>query len=277
MLRNMWNPKQILHYIHLDEHDDRILNMFVQFIVVMKNGNSTPPIPCSPFQETHGFRRIRNRLAQSTAGAVFRTGSVDTVLSQSENRTPSRRRTFRRNRNATLARSQCEATCTSVLEHIELLAELCSVRGDDEDASPSSLRSVDVDDLRPTPTRSLAMRDHDSRRLCVSQQAAGPRPPFIVRVVCVGRVSVYTSRNGLMCVCVRSLQRSQRVYIASRASNRHLSYSVHSRTDTYTLMHGVSLLMMLMSNLPEHKVCYSNPNKKTVLPTKPFFRERAHV
>ncbi|KAI9581486.1 hypothetical protein GQX74_012811 [Glossina fuscipes] len=29
------------------------------------------------------------------------------------------------------------------------------------------------------PTRSLAMRDHDSRRLCASQHAAGPRPLII--------------------------------------------------------------------------------------------------
>lgn len=83
--------------------------------------------------------------------------------------------------------------CTSVLELIELLSELCSVRGDDDVVAspPSSLRSVDVDDLRTTPTRSLAMRDHDSRRLCVSQQAAGPRPPFIVLSLGVCGVCVY--------------------------------------------------------------------------------------
>lgn len=89
---------------------------------------------------------------------------------------------------------------TSVLDDIELLADPSSgwCFGDDvadvvDVVSPSSLRSVDVDALRTTPTRSLAMRDQDSRRLCVSQHAAGPRPPFMMALRrCLYRWSWYS-------------------------------------------------------------------------------------
>lgn len=83
-------------------------------------------------------------------------------------------------------------TSVSVLDEMELLGW-----------SPSSLRSVDVDDLRPTPTRSLAMRDHDSRRLCVSQQAAGPRPPFMSTRRFVGFRNVCVLCSMMKCaLCV---------------------------------------------------------------------------
>lgn len=36
--------------------------------------------------------------------------------------------------------------------------------------------SSDLLDFLTPPTRSLARRDHDSNRLCASQQAAGPKP-----------------------------------------------------------------------------------------------------
>lgn len=39
--------------------------------------------------------------------------------------------------------------------------------------------SSDLLDFLTPPTRSLARRDHDSRRLCASQQAAGPRPLIV--------------------------------------------------------------------------------------------------
>lgn len=91
-----------------------------------------------------------------------------------------------------------------MLDDIELLAdELCGWRdGDDDDVSPSSLRSVDVDDLRTTPTRSLAIRDQDSSRLCVSQQAAGPRPPFMTARNNVFHFSVARSAGGPAVLCL---------------------------------------------------------------------------
>lgn len=42
-------------------------------------------------------------------------------------------------------------------------------------AGVAFLSSV-LSDFRTAPTRSLAIRDHDSSRLCASQQAAGPKP-----------------------------------------------------------------------------------------------------
>lgn len=63
---------------------------------------------------------------------------------------------------------------TSVEDDIELLAELHSSGGVAASDLSSSLFS---DDFRTAPTRSFAIRDHDSSRLWASQQAAGPRPP----------------------------------------------------------------------------------------------------
>lgn len=63
---------------------------------------------------------------------------------------------------------------TSVDDDIELLAELHSGGGVAASDLSSSLFS---DDFRTAPTRSLAIRDHDSSRLWANQQAAGPRPP----------------------------------------------------------------------------------------------------
>uniref|UniRef100_A0A1B0AJD5 Uncharacterized protein n=1 Tax=Glossina pallidipes TaxID=7398 RepID=A0A1B0AJD5_GLOPL len=43
------------------------------------------------------------------------------------------------------------------------------------------------------PTRSLAMRDHDSRRLCASQHAAGPRPLIIcINILLITDLSLST-------------------------------------------------------------------------------------
>lgn len=39
--------------------------------------------------------------------------------------------------------------------------------------------SSDLFDFLTPPTRSLASRDHDSKRLCASQQAAGPKPLMV--------------------------------------------------------------------------------------------------
>lgn len=44
------------------------------------------------------------------------------------------------------------------------------------DALLPSFLSVD---FRTAPTRSFAKRDHDSIRLCASQQAAGPNPLIV--------------------------------------------------------------------------------------------------
>lgn len=54
---------------------------------------------------------------------------------------------------------------------------LIEVRGDDDDCFSSEDLSVD---LRTAPTRSFASLDHDSIRLCASQQAAGPSPLIFV-------------------------------------------------------------------------------------------------
>lgn len=61
---------------------------------------------------------------------------------------------------------------TSVDDAKESFSMLIDVLGDDDGFS-----SVDLSvDLRTAPTRSLAIRDHDSIRLCANQQAAGPSP-----------------------------------------------------------------------------------------------------
>lgn len=44
--------------------------------------------------------------------------------------------------------------------------------------------SSDLLDFLTPPTRSLARRDHDSRRLCASQQAAGPKPLIVPHTQC---------------------------------------------------------------------------------------------
>lgn len=58
-------------------------------------------------------------------------------------------------------------------DDIELVAELFNGGGVESDLSSSDFS----EDFRTAPTRSLAMRDHDSKRLWASQQAAGPKPP----------------------------------------------------------------------------------------------------
>jgi hypothetical protein len=67
-------------------------------------------------------------------------------------------------------------TCVFVVGVIELTVHV---------ESTLELLELDRSSLcrcRTAPTRSLAMRDHDSSLLCASQQAAGPNPLIILKI-----------------------------------------------------------------------------------------------
>lgn len=79
-------------------------------------------------------------------------------------------------------------------------------------------------DLRTAPTRSLAKRDHDSIRLCASQQAAGVRP-LILSVISELRHSLVYC--GKMCGFADFSEKNLMVYLSTgNADVQKIIYSI---------------------------------------------------